>query len=115
MVLRYLLQHLQRMRSLYVERQQAMIDALNRASHGAIQLPPSLRGIHLVPEMPAGADDASMVTQAKSAGVHLVALSAFCMASPRWGWAFGYAAYDAPEMQRAEKRLAKLILAAKRD
>jgi len=91
MVLRYLLQHLQRMRSLYAERQQTMNDALSRATHGAIQLLPSLRG------------------------VHLVALSAFCMTSPRRGWAFGYAAYDALEMQRAAKRLAKLLLAAKRD
>ncbi len=110
----HLLRHLQRMRALYAERQQTMIDALNRATHGAIQLMPSLRGIHLVHEIPAGADDASLVIQAKSAGVHLAALSAFCMASPRRGWAFGYAAYDAPELQRAAKRLAKLNLSTRK-
>jgi GntR family transcriptional regulator / MocR family aminotransferase len=105
----HLLRHLQRMRSMYAERQQIMIDALNRATHGAIHLLPSLRGIHLVHEIAPGADDASLVVQAKAAGVHLVALSAFCMASPRRGWALGYAAYDAEEMQSAAKRLAKLI------
>lgn len=111
----HLLRHLQRMRSLYAERQQIMIDALNRATHGAITLLPSVRGIHLVHELAPGADDASLVVQAKAAGVHLVALSAFCMASPRRGWALGYAAYDAPEMQNAARRLARLIHLVKLD
>lgn len=43
-----------------------MIDALSRATHRAIQLQPSLRGIHLVHDIPAGADDVSLLAAIKA-------------------------------------------------
>ena len=64
----HLLRHLRRMRELYPQRQQVLIDALAKASHGQLLLQPSEQGMHLLHELPIGTDDQALSAQAQAAG-----------------------------------------------
>ena len=105
----YLLRHLRRMRELYRERQAALIDSLARASHGAIQLAPSLQGMHLAWEVDAQIHDTELSQRAHAAGVQLAPISRYCMEARRSGWLFGYAGYDAAALDLAARALGPLL------
>jgi GntR family transcriptional regulator/MocR family aminotransferase len=102
----HLLRHLRRMRELYAARQAVMIDALAEATQGALQLSPSLQGMHLAHEVDAAVDDTLLSHRAAQAGVFLAPLSRYAIASPRRGWVFGYAGYDDAALRRAAHLLA---------
>jgi GntR family transcriptional regulator / MocR family aminotransferase len=99
----HLLRHLRRMRELYQHRQQLLIDTLADASSGHWQLAPSDRGMHLLHEVPAARDDEPLARSAQAAGVMLVPLSRYAMASPRRGWLLGYAGYGDEEIRAAAR------------
>jgi GntR family transcriptional regulator/MocR family aminotransferase len=108
----HLLRHLNRMRELYPQRQQHLIQALADASDGRLRLSPSAQGLHLLHEQPAGptpAQDEAVSQQALAAGVMLTPLSRYAMTSRRRGWLFGYAGYDDASITRAAQRLAPLL------
>jgi GntR family transcriptional regulator/MocR family aminotransferase len=105
----HLLRHLRRMRELYLQRQQVTIDALARATRGALQLAPSAQGMHLVHEIAPGADDLTLAARAREAGVFLAPLSAFAIESDRRGWVFGYAGYEAAQLRAAARQLGSLF------
>lgn len=108
----HLLRHLNRMRALYPQRQQHVIQALAAASGGRLRLSPSEQGLHLLHELPPGPapqDDERLSQQALAAGVMLTPLSRYAVASPRRGWLFGYAGYDEAALTRAALRLAPLL------
>jgi GntR family transcriptional regulator/MocR family aminotransferase len=103
----HLLRHLRRMRDLYGERQAAMIDALARATGGALQLTPSLQGMHLTHEIDPSVADTALSRQAADAGVFLAPLSRYCIDAPRQGWLFGYAGYGEKDLRAAARTLAR--------
>ena len=105
----HLLRHLRHMRELYPQRQQVVIDALAEASGGRLRLAPAGQGMHLLHELPAGADDLRLATQAQEAGVAVVPLSRYVIESPRRGWLFGYAGYPAAELRAAAERIGPLL------
>ena len=105
----HLLRHLRRMRELYVQRQELMIDALSRASGGALRLTPSEQGMHLVHELRGSRPDAPLAAQARELGVFLAPLSAYAMESRRRGWLFGYAGYDTAALRAAARALGPLL------
>jgi GntR family transcriptional regulator/MocR family aminotransferase len=105
----HLLRHLRRMRELYVQRQAVAIEALSRASGGALRLAPSEQGMHLVHELRDSQPDAPLSALAGEAGVHLAPLSAYTMESRRRGWLFGYAGYDAAGLRAAARALGPLL------
>lgn len=107
----HLLRHLNRMRELYPQRQQHLIQAVAEASDGRLQLSASAQGLHLLHELPAGRtpQDEAVSQQALAAGVMLTPLSRYAMTSPRRGWVFGYAGYDDASITRAAQRLAPLL------
>lgn len=102
----HLLRHLRRMRELYRARQQAMVHALAKTTAGAIQLTPSLQGMHLMLEAKPSARDTRLSEAAAQAGVFLAPLSRYCIASERRGWLFGYAGYDEKALAAAARALA---------
>jgi GntR family transcriptional regulator / MocR family aminotransferase len=111
----HLLRHLRRMRELYQARQQVLIDALQRHSHGALNLAPSEQGMHLRLELHGGArqrGDLALSRAAGEAGVHLVPLSRYTITSPRRGWLLGYAGYDDAALRAAAKVVGRLALQA---
>jgi GntR family transcriptional regulator / MocR family aminotransferase len=109
----HLLRHLRRMRELYLQRQQVTIDALARATRGAIQLVASAQGMHLAHEIAPGADDLGLAARAREAGVFLAPLSSYAIESKRRGWVFGYAGYEAAELRAAARRLGTVFTPAR--
>ena len=105
----HLLRHLRRMRELYPQRQQVLIEAVAKASQGQLLLQPSEQGMHLLHELPAGADDQTLSARAQEAGILLAPLSRYTMASQRRGWLFGYAGYDTVALRKAAATLGKLL------
>lgn len=105
----HLLRHLRRMRELYPQRQQALIDALASASKGQLVLQPSEQGMHLLHELPAGRDDQSLPARAQEAGILVAPLSRYTINSRRRGWLFGYAGYDTAALRAAANKLGKLL------
>ncbi len=97
----HLLRHLRRMRELYPQRQQVLIEALTKASQGQLVLQPSEQGMHLLHELPLGRDDQSLSARAQEAGILLAPLSRYTIASQRRGWLFGYAGYDTVALRKA--------------
>lgn len=108
----HLLRHLRRMRELYLARQAQLIEALARASDDAAALRPCAHGMHLLLEAPPGTDDVRLSREAARRGVWLAPLSRYAMVSPRRGWLFGYAAYDAGALQSAARAVGPLLNAA---
>ncbi|BCO28247.1 HTH-type transcriptional regulatory protein GabR [Rhodoferax lithotrophicus] len=105
----HLLRHLRRMRELYPQRQQVLIEALAQASRGKLVLQASEQGLHLLHELPAGADDQSLSARAQAAGILLAPLSRYCIESKRRGWLFGYAGYDTAALRDAATKLARIL------
>jgi GntR family transcriptional regulator/MocR family aminotransferase len=105
----HLLRHLRRMRELYPQRQQVLIDALAQASAGQMVLQPSEQGLHLLHELPAGQDDQALSARAREAGILLAPLSRYTIASKRRGWLFGYAGYDTAALRAAASVIGKLL------
>lgn len=108
----HLLRHLRRMRELYLQRQLVLIDALAQASQGRLQLHASAQGMHLLHELPAGADDLTLSARALAAGVFLAPLSRYSIESDRRGWLFGYAGYDTAMLRAAAMALGSLLPAS---
>ena len=105
----HLLRHLRRMRELYPQRQQALIDALAQASHSRLVLQPSEQGMHLLHELPLDHDDLSLSARAQAAGILLAPLSRYTIVSQRRGWLFGYAGYDTAALRVAAGKLGALL------
>lgn len=105
----HLLRHLRRMRELYPQRQQVLIEALAKASKGTLVLRPSEQGMHLLHELPAGQDDLALSARAQEAGIMLAPLSRYTITSKRRGWLFGYAGYDTAALRAAANALGKLL------
>ena len=105
----HLVKHLRRMRELYRERQQVLIDALADASGGALQLAPSSTGMHLALEAAPGVTDLDLTRRARSVGVEIAPLSVFCLQSARQGWLFGYAGFDAATLRAAAHKVARIL------
>ena len=105
----YLTSHLHRMRELYARRQAFLIDALARATHGAITLAPSRQGMHLAFEIPSSQRDTALSQRAAEGGLQLAPISAYCVEARRRGWLFGYAGFDEATLQRAARSLGRLM------
>lgn len=107
----HLLRHLNRMRELYPQRQQALIAALARASGGALRLRAADQGMHLLHELPERRPDTRLPERALRLGLVVAPLSRYCIESSRRGWLFGYAGYDAAALEQAAARLGPLLRA----
>lgn len=105
----HLLRHLRRMRELYPQRQRVLIESLAQASQGQLQLQASAQGMHLLHELPCGADDLALSARALAAGVFLAPLSRYTIESARRGWLFGYAGYDSATLRAAAATLGPLL------
>jgi GntR family transcriptional regulator / MocR family aminotransferase len=108
----HLLRHLRRMRDLYRSRQSVLIDAMHQATEGALQLPPSMQGMHLAHEVSHHVDDRAFSLKAAAAGVTLAPLSSYCMQARRRGWLFGYAGFSEPTLRAAARTLGRQAASA---
>jgi GntR family transcriptional regulator/MocR family aminotransferase len=103
--------HVRRMRGVYAERQQDLIDALRAECDGLVEASPAGSGMHLVGWLPAGVDDADVSRRAGARGVDAIPLSAFAVGrgAGRPGLVLGYAHVDRATMFAAARRLGGAI------
>jgi GntR family transcriptional regulator/MocR family aminotransferase len=98
--------HLRRMRTLYAERQQALLAAARRHWGDQILLSPEPAGMHLLGRLPKGVDDVELSRAAERNGVEAPPLSRYALRRVRaGGLVLGYAAYDAKTIDAAAARL----------
>jgi len=106
----HFVRHLRRMRRLYAERQQALVEAARRSLGGLLELPPEAAGIHLVGQLPPGVDAGEAAARAAKHEVRVVPLSRYA-SGPREREALllGYAAVSIPAIHRGVERLAAAL------
>jgi GntR family transcriptional regulator/MocR family aminotransferase len=102
--------HIRRMRVLYAERQQALVNAAKRELNGLLEIKPSDAGMHLLGWLPEHVDDQQAFRKATAAGVEVTPLSAYCIEPPKRGaLRLGYTGYKSREIWRATRRLAEAL------
>ncbi|HET8845133.1 MAG TPA: PLP-dependent aminotransferase family protein [Ktedonobacteraceae bacterium] len=106
----HFLRHLRRMRALYAQRQQILLEAVHQELHGTIELAEQAAGMHLIGWLSSGLDDGLISHQAAEYGLEVQALSSFSKQKPeRPGLLLGYAGVDEQEIWTGVKLLARVI------
>ncbi len=99
--------HLRRMRSLYIERQQALVDAVHNFLSPVMQVFPLDGGLHLVGWLQDGVEEQALLAAAKSVGIEIMPTSFFSVRRlDRPSVILGYAPYTPDEIHHHVKRLA---------
>jgi GntR family transcriptional regulator/MocR family aminotransferase len=99
--------HLRRMRTLYAERRNALLEA---AKDLPLEIFSAEAGIHCISWLPNGIDDIIMAEKASEYDLELVAVSKFCIEPPkRKGLLLGYGGYSVPEIHEGIHRLGALL------
>jgi len=102
--------HLRRMRLLYRERQEMLVEHARRHLSGLLTIAPSDGGMHLVGSLPAGVDDREVSRAARAQGIVAMPLSFFFASRPhRSGLLLGYAGLTAAQMARGTQQLAAVL------
>lgn len=102
--------HVRRMRKLYAQRQQQFLELAAKYLGNSVECAPQRSGMHLVGYLSEGVSDVAASEAAREVGVRVAPLSEYAMKTPkRGGLLFGYAGYDAKEMEEALKKLAKVL------
>jgi GntR family transcriptional regulator/MocR family aminotransferase len=104
--------HLRRMRRLYSERRDALIDELQRTVGDWVEICVPDAGMHLVAWLPSGMDDQAAARRAAAAGLEVLPVSRFSLnPPPRGGLLLGYAAATGQELRDGVKKLAAALRA----
>jgi GntR family transcriptional regulator/MocR family aminotransferase len=99
--------HIRRMRALYGERQEVLLEAARQELAGALELQPVESGMHLVGWLPQGTDDRAAAQIALEHGVETPALSAYAIDPLRRpGLLLGFAAFSPREIHEGVRKLA---------
>ena len=106
--------HIRRMRSIYGERQQALLEAAQQELAGIAELQAVESGMHLVAWLPRGMDDRAASQAAMEYGVEAPALSSYAIEpQPRPGLLLGFAAFSTREIREGVTRLAAALKSVK--
>jgi GntR family transcriptional regulator/MocR family aminotransferase len=104
---------IRRMRTLYAERQAALVDAARQLS-GALDVRPDEAGMHLLGWLPGGSDDRAIAQLAERYRVSTRPLSRFFLEpSAQRALLLGYAAVPIPAIQEGVRRLAAALAHAR--
>jgi GntR family transcriptional regulator/MocR family aminotransferase len=106
----HFVRHLRRMRGLYLERRDALLDGLARHCHGLLTLENSDAGLHVATRLRAGTDDLSVVRKLRQRGLSPEPLSP-CYNGPvkHTGLLLGFGGSRPPALRRATRVLADVI------
>ncbi len=106
--------HIRKMRTLYRERRNALIECMQKAIHPALEISGSETGMHLVAYLPNGYNDRDLAMQAAQAGLWLWPLSPCYNNSPaRHGFILGYGSTSVQAVPRAVEKIRILLEANK--
>lgn len=102
--------HIRRMRSLYVERQQVLVESAERYLSGLLEVAPAEAGMHLVGWLPYKTSDVAAAEKAAAYGVEAAPLAAYgTNPLPRGGLVLGYAAVNTRQIKTGVRRLAQAL------
>nr|WP_155712745.1 PLP-dependent aminotransferase family protein [Pseudoduganella dura] len=103
--------HIRRIRGIYAERRQVLIDAL-RTELPRLRIEPADQGMHVVVRLPDGVDDVAVASAARNAGIALRALSPMCSGDLRLsGLMLGFGGFTAGQLKEAVQRLRRVLSA----
>ena len=108
----HFMRHIRRMRQLYAERHEHLIELGRRELAGLLDLAPSEAGMHLVGRLPPGIDDRDASRRALANGVEAPPISAYSYAQgtlARQGLVLGYTAVSCEELTEGVWRLAAAL------
>ena len=98
--------HLRRMRALYQQRQQVLVDALSSHLSTWLEVVPTGAGMHLVAYARAPLDEEAISRAAAERGVQLRPLGRYFLDQPsRQGFVLGYAGFDETTLVASVKKL----------
>jgi GntR family transcriptional regulator/MocR family aminotransferase len=98
--------HVRRMRALYAERQDALLDAL-RPVADILDVQPTRAGLNVLAWLPVGVDDRHVARAAKLAGIEAPPLSPFALRPlARGALILNFSGYDELALRSAASRLA---------
>jgi len=102
--------HIRRMRGIYAERRDILVEALAREMGGLVEVSTPVAGVHLVMFLSDGRSDIDATSAAQRAGIVTVPLTESYYAKPLLsGLVLGYAGTSAQHIPRAVERLAKAL------
>lgn len=102
--------HLRRMRLLYAQRQQILVESIGKKLSGVLDVSPAETGLHLVSTLPREANDADVSRRAAAVGVEAPPLSAFSPTSrSAGGLILGYAPFGEPDIVAGVDRLEEVL------
>ena len=103
--------HIRRMRTLYAERQAALVTAARREWSGLLDVSPADAGMHLVAWLPGQANDRQVSDRAAAAGISAPALSAYSHgAALRPALLLGYSSVNARKILEGARRLSTAMI-----
>jgi len=103
----HFVRHVRRMRALYLERRDALQDAVSRRLGGVVELGPAEAGMHVLGWLPSGVDDARVSAALADAGVEAPPLSRYALRPlERGGLLLGYAGFSDRALRAAVDRAA---------
>ena len=103
--------HIRRMRTLYAERQAALVAAARREWGGLIGVSAADAGMHLVGWLPVHVSDREASSRAAEAGISAPPLSAYCYSPElRPALLLGYAAVNGRKLQEGVRRLTAAMI-----
>jgi len=102
--------HLRRMRALYAERQDFLVDQVARRLGGLLDIGPRDSGMYLVAWLPPDRSDRAVAAALATAGITALPLSALTLAAARPpGLVLGYTGHGEVAMARVVERMAAVL------
>jgi GntR family transcriptional regulator/MocR family aminotransferase len=102
--------HIRRMRKLYAERHDALLDAAARRLDGRLAVHPARSGLATVGRLPPDADEVTLTAAAAARGVTVAPISRFCLTpTPERALALGFAAVTPREIAAGIDALAAAL------
>jgi GntR family transcriptional regulator/MocR family aminotransferase len=102
--------HLRRMRALYAERRNVLVEGLQRGFGSFLQIVGNVAGMHLAVTLPKGFHDQEICTRAAQESLWLWPLSRFYIAKPsHQGFLLGFGSTTVTEIPSAVMHLQKIL------
>jgi GntR family transcriptional regulator/MocR family aminotransferase len=102
--------HVRRMRGLYLERRNALQEAMRTRLAGVVELGPAEAGMHVLGWLPPGVDDTRVSSALAEAGVEAPPLSRYALRPlERGGLLLGYAGFSERALRAAVERAAPVL------
>lgn len=102
--------HIRRMKMLYMDRRNCLVQALNAEMGGTLQVVGSEAGMHLVALLPRGVNDAAISRKAAERGISAMPLSScYLRLAKRKGLILGFGATNAQQIKQAVSVLKTIV------